>query len=152
MAAIASLRYFLLIRFHPYEIASLQQLRELLLGQRQDMLRRSLELLFLSVIDVRLPALGEPVHEKCLGSAPEKDDCTLAFRFSSSWTSDTLFDDFTAKVCVDLAVFGASDSVEQDRIRNSFLFGKALKPPGFEDSHECACIHSIALSAIVQGL
>src|ERR1019366_3626156 len=66
--------------FHLHKIASLQQLRELLLRQRQDVLRGFLELFFLIVIDVRPPAFGESVHEECLGFAPEKDDGTVAFR------------------------------------------------------------------------
>jgi hypothetical protein len=46
-----------------------------------------------------------------------------------------LFDDLTAKVGVDLALFGPSHGLAQDHIRDPFLPGKALKPPGFEDSH-----------------
>jgi hypothetical protein len=75
------------------------------------------------------------MHEDCLGSAPEKDDGPVAFRSSLSWPGDPLFDDFTAKVGVDLALFGPSNSLTQNRIRNPLLSGKALKPPGFEDSH-----------------
>jgi hypothetical protein len=98
-------------------------------------LRGFLELLFLIVIDIRPPALGEPVHEECPGSAPEKDDGPVAFRPSLSRSGDPLFDDPTAKVGVDLTPFGPSNSLPQDRIRNPFLCGKALKPPGFENSH-----------------
>jgi hypothetical protein len=90
---------------------------------------------FLIVMDVRPLALGKPVHEECLGSAPEKDDGPVAFRFSLPGSGDPLFDDLTAKVGVDLALFGPSNSLAQGRIRNLFLRGKALKPPGFEDSH-----------------
>jgi hypothetical protein len=43
-----------------------------------------------------------------------------------------------AKVGVDLALFGPSNSLTQRRIRNPFLPGKALKPPGFEDSQNAA--------------
>jgi hypothetical protein len=98
-------------------------------------LRGFLELFFLIVIDVRPLAFGEPVHEKCLGSAPEKDNGLVAFRSSLPWPGDPLFDDITAKVSVDLALLGPSNSLTQDRIRNPFLSGKALEPPGFEDSH-----------------
>jgi len=108
--------------------------------------------LLLIVIDVRPPAFGEPVHKECLGTAPEKDDRPAAFRSSLPRPGDSLFDDPTTKVCVNLALFGPYNSLTQGRIRNPFLPGKALKPPGFEDSHKCASIHSIALSAIVQGL
>jgi hypothetical protein len=94
-----------------------------------------LELFFLIVIDVRPLAFGEPVHEECLGSAPEKDDGPVPFRSSLPWPGGPLFDDFTAKVGVDLALFGPSNSLTPDRIRNPFLFGKALKSPGFKDSH-----------------
>jgi len=118
MAAIASLRYFLLIVFHLRKIASLQQLCDLLLCQRQDVLRGFLELFFLIVIDVRSLAFGEPVHKECLGSAAEKDDGSVAFRPSLPWPGDPLFDDPTTKVGVNLALFGACDSLTQGRIRN----------------------------------
>jgi hypothetical protein len=59
-----------------------------------------LELSFLFGIDVRPLALGEPVYEECLGSAPEKDDGAVAFRFSLPWSGDPLFEDPTSKVGV----------------------------------------------------
>jgi hypothetical protein len=46
-----------------------------------------------------------------------------------------LFDDPTAKIGVDLTPFGPGDSLKQNRIRDPFLPGKALKPPGFVGSH-----------------
>jgi hypothetical protein len=97
--------------------------------------RGFLELFFLIVINVRPPVFGEPVHEECLGSAPEKDDGPVALRSSLPWPGDPLFDDPTAKVGVNLIVFGPCNSLTQDRIRNPFLLDEALKPPGFEDSH-----------------
>jgi hypothetical protein len=48
---------------------------------------------------------------------------------------DPLFDDLTAKFGVDLAFFGPSDSLTQNRILNSLFPRKALKPPRFENSH-----------------
>jgi hypothetical protein len=77
--------------------------------------------LLLIVIDVRPLALGEPVHEKCLGAATEQDDGPVAFRSSLARSGDPLFDDFTAKVGVDLALFGPSNRLMQVRIRNPFL-------------------------------
>jgi hypothetical protein len=59
----------------------------------------------------------------------------LAFRFSLPWSGNPLFYDVTTKISVDLALFGAMDSLSQGRILNPFLPGKALKPLGFEDSH-----------------
>src|ERR1022692_3440839 len=92
MAAIASLRYFLLIRFCLHKIASFQPHRELRLGQCQYELCGFLELFFLKVIDVRPLALGEPVHEECLGSAPEEDYCAVSFCSSRAWSGDPLCD------------------------------------------------------------
>jgi hypothetical protein len=63
-----------------------------------------------------------------------KDDGPVAFRFSLPWSGDPLLDDLTAKVGVDLAHLGTSSGPTQDRIRNPFSPGKALKPRGFEDS------------------
>src|ERR1035437_721608 len=65
--------------FHFHKIASLLQLRALLLRQSQDVLRGFLDPFFLIVIDIRPLAFGEPVHEECLGSAPEEDDGPVAF-------------------------------------------------------------------------
>jgi hypothetical protein len=48
---------------------------------------------------------------------------------------DPLFDDLAAKVGIDLALFGPNHCLAQGRIRNPFLPGEALKPPGCEDSH-----------------
>jgi len=62
-------------------------------------------------------------------------DGPVAFRSSLTRSGNPLFDDFTAKVGVDLALFGPSNRFTQGRIRNSFLPGKALKPSGFQDSH-----------------
>jgi hypothetical protein len=59
------------------------------------------------------------------GSAPEKDDGPVAFRSSLAWPGNPLFDDLTAKVGVDLAPLGPSNSVTQDRIRNPLPPGKA---------------------------
>jgi hypothetical protein len=101
-------------------------------------LRGFSELPFLSVIDVRSLALGEPEHEECSGPSPKKDDGPITFRSSLPWSGDPLFDDPTTKVGIDLAFLGPSNSIAQDRIRNSFFSGKALKPSGFEDSHACA--------------
>jgi hypothetical protein len=70
------------------------------------------------------PWLKRTVHEECLGSAPEKDNGTKAFRPSLPWPSDPLFDNFTPKVSVDLAALG-----------NPFVPGEALKPLGLEDPH-----------------
>jgi hypothetical protein len=91
------------------------------------------ELFFLIVIDVRPLALGEPIHEECPGSVPEENDSPVAFRFSLPWSGDPLFDDLTAEVGVDSALSGLSNGLAQHCIRNRFLPGKALKPPGFED-------------------
>jgi hypothetical protein len=85
MAAIASVRYFLLICFHLF-------------------------------IDVRPLAFGEPVYEECFGAASEKDDRPVAFRFSLPWSGNPLFYDVTTKISVDLALFGAMDSLSQGRI------------------------------------
>jgi hypothetical protein len=135
MAAIASLRYFLLIVFDLDKIASLQQLDELPIRQCQDVLRGFLELFFLIVIDVRTPVFGEPINEECLGPALEEDDRAVAFRSSLPSPRDPLFYDSGAQIRIDLALFGAGNSLPQDRIRNSFLPGEALKPPGLENSH-----------------
>jgi len=105
-----------------------------------DDLRGVLKLLLLIVIDVRPLALGEPVYEKRPGTPTEQDDGPVAFRFSLPWSGDPLFDDLTAKVGIDLTLFGPSNSLTQDRIRNPFLPGKALKPPGFVDSHSALFI------------
>ncbi len=109
----------------------------MLLRQPQHVLRGFLELLFLIVIDVRPLALGEPVHEECPGSAPEEDDGPLASRFSLPWSGDPLLDDPTAKVGVDLAPFGPTNRLAQNRIPYPLLHGKTSKPPGFEDLHSC---------------
>jgi hypothetical protein len=66
---------------------------------------------------------------------PEQDNGPVAFRSSLPWPGDPLFDDPAAKVGVNLALFGPSNSLTQHRIHNPFPPGKALKPPGFEDSH-----------------
>jgi hypothetical protein len=86
-------------------------------------------------MDVRPLALGEPVHEKRSVIATEQDDGPVAFRFSLPRSGDPLFDDLAAQVGVDLALFGPGDSLMQGRIRNPFLPGKALKPPGFVGLH-----------------
>ena len=92
------------------------------------MLRGFFVLLFFIVIDVRLLALREPVHEEGFVTAPEKDDRPIAFRFSLSWSGDPLFYDLTTKISIDLALFGAINGLSQGRIFNPFLPGKALKP------------------------
>jgi hypothetical protein len=94
------------------------------------------------VIDVRPLALGEPVHEECLRSAPEEDDGPVAFRFPLPWSGDPLFDDLTPKAGVDLALLGPNNGLKQDSVRNSFLRGKASKPPGFVDAHRALLFYS----------
>jgi hypothetical protein len=121
--------------FHLHKIASLQQLRELLPGQRQDMLRGLFELCFLIVIDIRPLVLGEPENEECEAPAPEQNNCPVTLRLPLSGSSDPLFDDPAAQIGVDAADLGPSNSLTQNRIRNCFFPGKALEPPGFEDSH-----------------
>jgi hypothetical protein len=84
--------------FTSIEIAALQQLRELLLRQREDMLRGFLEPFFLIVIDVCPLAFGESVYEECATLSgkslpPEKDDRLVALRSSLPWPGDPLFDD-----------------------------------------------------------
>jgi hypothetical protein len=74
MAAIASLRYLLLI-FHLHKIAVLEQFVNLLLGQAQHVARCLLELLLLVSIDVRAVALREDVSENRTFTPPEEDDC-----------------------------------------------------------------------------
>ena len=91
-------------------------------------------MLRLIVVDVRPLALGEPLHERRLGTATEQDDGQVASRSPPTRSGDPLFNDFTAKVGVDLALFGPSNSLTQGCIRDPFLAGKALKPSGFEDS------------------
>ena len=86
-------------------------------------------------IDVRPLAFGEPIHEKCLRAATVQDDGPLALRLSLTRSGDPLFDDPAAKAGVDLAIFGTINSLTQSRVRNPFRPGKAMKPPGFEDSH-----------------
>ena len=117
------------------KIASLQQLDELPVHQYQDVLRGFLELFFLIVIDVRPPVFGEPINEECPGPAPEEYDRAVAFRSSLPKSRDPLFYDSAAQTRVDLALFGTVNSLPQDRIRNSFLAGEALKPPGLKNSH-----------------
>jgi len=95
------------------------------------MLRGFLELFFLIVIDVRPLAFGEPVYEECLGSAPEKDDGTVAFRSSLPRPGNPLFDDLTAKVA---SIWPFSARATASRKTASGISGKALKPLGFEDS------------------
>jgi hypothetical protein len=107
----------------------------LLLLQRQNVLRGFLELFFLVLTDVGPLALGEPLYEECPGTAPEENDGPVASRFSLPWPGDTLFDDPAAQVCVDLPLFGPGNSLTQDLIRNPFLSGKAMKPPGLVNSH-----------------
>jgi hypothetical protein len=98
-------------------------------------LRGLLELFFLCVIDVRPLVFGEAVYEERLASMPEKNDGPIAFRSSLPWPGNPLLDDLTAKFGVYLALFGPNNSLTQGCIRNAFLPSKALKPPGFEDSH-----------------
>ena len=74
----------------------------------------------------------------------------VAFRSSLPWPGNPLFDDLTAEIGVNLTLFCASNSLTQNRIRNPFLLGKALKSPGFEDSHKFVLVHFIALGAMVQ--
>ena len=93
------------------------------LCQRLDVLCSFLELFFLVVIDVRPLALGEPIYEGRFGTLPEEDDRPLAFRSSLPWSGDPLFDDFTTKISVDLALVGTIRSITRGRIRNSFLLG-----------------------------
>jgi hypothetical protein len=111
----------------------------MLLRQGQDRLRGILELFYLTVIDVRPLAFRESIHEERLGTATEQDDGPVAFRSALSWPGDPLLDDLTAKVRVDLPVFGPGNSLPQGRISNSFPPGKALKPPGFEDPPSSPC-------------
>ena len=106
MAAIASLRYFLLIRFHLRKIASPDQFRKLVLRQRKDVFRCLPELVLLMVVNVRPLTFGEPIREECLLAATEPDDGPVAFRSSLSGPGDPLFDELAAKVGVDLAFFG----------------------------------------------
>ncbi len=70
--------------------------------------------------------LANPYTKNALAPRRKSDDGTVAFRSSLPWPGNTLFDDPTAKVGVDLALLGPSDSLTQHRIRNPFLPGKAL--------------------------
>jgi hypothetical protein len=99
------------------------------------MLCSFLELCFLIVIDVRTLAFGEPLYEKRFGSASKKNNSTVSFRSSLSGPGDPLFDDLSAEVSVNLAFLRPSYSLTQSRVSNRFLPGKALEPPGLEDSH-----------------
>jgi hypothetical protein len=108
----------------------------LLFRQRKNVLRGLLELCFLIVIDVRPLAFGEPVHEKGPVSTPEKDDSPVALGLSLPGPSDPLLDNLTAKVGVDLTLFGPNNRLTQSDISNPFLPGEALKPPGFEELHK----------------
>jgi hypothetical protein len=105
------------------------------LGQRQDDLRGFLELFHVIVIDVRVLAFGEFVHEECRGPKPEKDDRAVSSRSPLPWPGNPLFDDPTAKVSVDLALLGPRYSLTQDCILNLFLPSIALEPSGFEYPH-----------------
>jgi hypothetical protein len=92
-------------------------------------LRGFLELVHLIVIDVRPLTFREPIHKKRPGPAPEKDDGPLTLRSSMPWPGYPLFDDLATKVSVNLAPLGPSHSFSQNRIRYTFLTGKALEPP-----------------------
>jgi hypothetical protein len=81
------------------------------------------ELLFLVVIDIRPPALGEPVHEERPGSAAEENDRPVAPGSSLPRSGDSLFDDL------------ARNRLVQRGIRDPFLPGEAFKLTGFIDSH-----------------
>ena len=56
---------------------------------------------------------------------PEHNQRSISAGLALAWTRDPLFDDLTAKVGVDLALFGPSNSFTQNRIRNPFFPGKA---------------------------
>jgi hypothetical protein len=86
------------------------------------MLRSFFELLLLGVVDIRPLALGEAVHEERLGSPPENHNGPVAFRFPLTGSGDPLLNNAAAQVGVDLAPFGAGDSLAQNCIRDpSFL-------------------------------
>jgi hypothetical protein len=97
MAAIASLRYFLLIS-HLHKIAVLDHGLDLLLSHLQHVACCLLELLLFIVVDVRLVALREAVNKNSTLSPAEEDDCTVATRLAPAWPWDPLLNDAAAKI------------------------------------------------------
>src|SRR2546421_13046095 len=97
MAAMASLRYFLLIRFSSPQNRRASAVPQAASPSTPKLLRGLLELFFFIVADVRTLAFGEPVHEECLASASEEEDGPVAFRPSLPRPRDPLFDDLTAR-------------------------------------------------------
>src|SRR5437764_929372 len=92
MAAIPSLRYFLLIS-HLHEIAVLEQFLDLFIRQLQDVACCLLELFVLLGVDIRPLALCEPVSENRALASPEKDDGSIPARLALPWPCDPLLDD-----------------------------------------------------------
>src|SRR5690348_12892418 len=119
MAAIASLRYFLLI-FHLDKIAILDQHRDLFVGQPQHVMRRLLELFLFCAGNVRPVILGETIGENCACALAEEDDGSIAARFALPWSGNPLFDDPAAQIGINLSVFSTGRPPTPERCRRSF--------------------------------
>ena len=126
MAAIASLRYFLLIS-HLYKIAVLKQFLNLLLRQMQHVARCLLELSLFIAVDVRPVALGEAVSENRARAPAEKDDRSVPARLALPRPCDPLVDDLPAEIGIDPSFFSARLPRLPERRRRSFASGQTAR-------------------------
>ena len=123
----------------------LNQLRDLFFRQPQHVVRGLLELFLFVGVDVFPLFFRKAVHKHSALTTPKKEDCTVSARFAVSRSSDSLFDNAAAEVCVHLPFFRTSHRVEQNRVADSFLSGKPLKPSRLEDSRLAGIPHTVIL-------
>jgi hypothetical protein len=93
---------------------------------------------FLQIDLVRLAdivhlAFGKPKSEDrpCLGA--EEDQGTITARHTTSRSSDSLFDEATAKVGIDHTATRTRHRFAERRVNDPFFAGEPLEPSVFED-------------------
>jgi len=64
----------------------------------------------------------------------EKDDGSIAARFSLAKPGDPLLDDTATEVGIHLSFLSARDRFHENELADLFLSGKPLKPPRLENS------------------
>ena len=97
------------------------------------MLGHFLELLLFILTDVAEFAFGKTLHEERHLPLAKKNDATVTLGLAFRWAGDSLFDDTTTQVRIDLSLFRTLDGIPKRISRDSLPPGKAPKPCVFEN-------------------